>query len=65
MEDIDEVFDVQDVLDVGYTLEPLVCRYCGSLEVTFYQYVGDTHCAKCGAWQLGPESRRVEHELSD
>ena len=47
-----EQFDVQDVIDAGCTLEPLVCRNCGSTEVTFNQAIGDAHCATCGKWQL-------------
>jgi len=51
----DQTYDVQDIIDVGYNLDPLICRYCNSLEVTYYQDVGDAHCARCGAWQLYPE----------
>ena len=29
-------------------LEPLKCKFCGSLEVVFLQYVGDAQCAECG-----------------
>ncbi len=54
-----EIYDVQDALDVGYTLEPMACRYCGSFEVTFYQSIGDAHCAKCGGWQLHPEKEVI------
>ena len=49
------VYDVQDVVDAECTLEPLVCRFCHSQEVTFYQYIGDAHCARCGRWQLEEE----------
>ena len=46
-------YDVQDVIDRGYSLEPLKCRYCGKVgETTYYQYMGDAHCAVCGKWQL-------------
>lgn len=55
------VYDVQDVIDVGYTLEPLRCRFCGSHEVTFYQYIGDAFCETCGSWQLeGSNSKTCE-----
>lgn len=50
-----EVFDVQDVINAEYTLKPIKCRYCGSLEVVFMQYVGDAHCQACGRWQLTGE----------
>ena len=50
--------DVQDVINYGYTLEPLKCRACGSLEVTFMQYVGDASCASCGEWQLEPKENK-------
>ncbi len=47
-----EQFDVQDVIDAGYTLEPLVCRACGSIETVFNQAIGDAYCETCGEWQL-------------
>jgi hypothetical protein len=48
-----EQFDVQDVIDAGCTLEPLVCRSCQSTKVMFNQAIGDAYCATCGHWQLG------------
>ena len=45
-------FTVHDVIAVGYTLDPLVCLYCGSHEVVFMQYIGDAKCQECGKWQL-------------
>ena len=47
-----KTYDVQDILDVGYNLEPLECRYCKSQEVEFLQYMGDAYCSSCGRWQL-------------
>ncbi len=47
-----EQFDVQDVINAGCTLEPMICRVCGSLEVTFNQRIGDAYCESCGHWQL-------------
>lgn len=47
-----KTFDVQDVINAGYTLAPIKCRHCESLEVTFHQYIGDAYCAECGVWQL-------------
>ena len=46
-------YDVQDVINAECTLEPIKCRYCGSLEVDFNQYIGDAYCSHCGNWQLG------------
>ena len=46
-------YDVQDVINAEINLEPLKCRFCGSLEVSFFQYIGDASCAECGEWQLG------------
>ena len=52
---MEECYDIQEVIDREYNLEPLKCRHCGHIgEVTFYQYVGDAHCAVCGRWQLEP-----------
>ena len=48
-------YDVQDAIDLGYNLVPLVCRKCGSTEVTFNQYIGDACCDNCGEWQLDLE----------
>ena len=50
-----KIYDVQDVINVEYNLEPLQCRYCSSSEVAFYQYIGDAHCGNCGKWQLEEE----------
>lgn len=46
-------FTCGQVRAVGYTLEPLKCIFCGSLEVTFLQYVagGSGQCGTCGEWQ--------------
>ena len=53
-----ETFDVQDVINAGHNLEPLQCRFCGSLEVTFHQYIGDACCGDCGKWQLEEKKKR-------
>jgi len=46
-------YDVQDVINAGFTLEPLKCRKCGRIGYTvFLQYVGDAYCEYCGSWQL-------------
>lgn len=47
-----ETYTVTDIIKAGYTLKPLRCVFCRSLEVTYFQYIGDAHCAACGAWQL-------------
>lgn len=47
-----ETFTVHDIIAAEYTLEPLRCLHCGSLEVTFSQAVMDARCADCGRWQL-------------
>ena len=47
-----KTYDVQDVINAGYNLEPIKCRKCASLEVTFNQAMNDAHCAECGEWQL-------------
>ena len=45
-------YNVYDVLEAEFTLEPLVCLFCGSREVVFEQYVGDAYCQGCGKWQI-------------
>ena len=27
------------------------CVFCGSHEVTYHQYIGDSYCSECGEWQ--------------
>lgn len=49
-----KTYDVQDVIDAGYQLKPLECRYCGSTEVTFNSLIMDAHCGDCGRHQLEP-----------
>ena len=48
-----KTYTCDQVRAVGYTLEPLKCKFCGSLEVVFLQYVdgGSGHCEECGKWQ--------------
>ena len=47
-----KTYDVQDVINAECNVEPLECRYCGSLEVVYHQYIGDASCEECGEWQL-------------
>ncbi len=49
----EKTYTVDDVRAAGCNLEPLKCKKCGSLEVTFFQYIdgGSGHCAECGEWQ--------------
>ena len=50
-----KTYSVEEVIAAECTLEPMKCKFCGSLEVTFLQYVGDAHCDECGTWQLDGE----------
>jgi hypothetical protein len=45
-------YDVQDVINAECTLTPFRCRFCGSHEVVYHQYIGDASCQECGFWQL-------------
>ena len=45
-------YTVHDVIKAGYTLEPMICLYCGGTEVEYMQYISDAYCADCGRWQL-------------
>jgi ribosomal protein S27E len=45
-------YDVKDVINAEFNLEPLKCRHCGSYEVTYHDSQGDAYCAACGYWQL-------------
>lgn len=42
----------KDVIGACVNLEPLHCYFCDSKEVTFNQYIGDSHCGNCGEWQM-------------
>ncbi len=48
-----QTYTAEQVRQAEYMLEPIKCVYCGSLEVTFLQYVdgGSAQCADCGEWQ--------------
>jgi len=48
-------YSVEEVIAAECTLEPMECKFCGSLEVIFLQYVGDAYCEECGTWQLDEE----------
>lgn len=50
-------YDVQDVINAEFNLEPLVCRNCGSTEVIYHQYINDACCQMCGEWQLELEKK--------
>lgn len=50
-----EFYDVQDVINAEFNLEPIKCRFCGSLEVVYLQYIGDATCQMCRRWQLDKE----------
>ena len=50
--DTTKEYTVYDVMATEYNLEPMVCLYCGSNEVAYYQYQHDAHCESCGEWQL-------------
>ena len=46
-------YGVKDVKRAECNLEPIKCKFCGSLEVVYSQYVGDATCQECGKWQSG------------
>ena len=54
-----KTYDVSEVIEAGYNLTPIICRKCGSLEVTFNQGIGDAYCASCETWQLDIKKKRV------
>ncbi len=48
-----KTYDIQDVINAEFNLEPLKCRHCGqSGETTYHDGVGDAYCELCGKWQL-------------
>jgi ribosomal protein S27E len=51
-------YDIQDVINAEYNLEPLKCRHCKHIgKVTYYYTAKDAHCAVCGEWQLESENK--------
>lgn len=56
-----EFYDIEDVINAGYNLEPIKCRKCGSLEVEFLQYIGDATCSNCGSWQLEIKKKKGDN----
>ena len=46
-----KAYNVYDVMRAEISLEPMVCLFCGSSEVTYFQYQEDAHCGTCGKWQ--------------
>ena len=55
-------FNVYDVIEAEYNLEPLTCLFCHSQEVVFLQYVGDAICQDCGMWQLEESEETIQIE---
>ena len=54
-----EYYDIQDIINAGFTLFPIKCRNCSYIgEVTFNQHIGDGLCEKCGEWQLDHEVKK-------
>ena len=60
-----QAYTVHDVIAAECNLEPMVCLYCGSNEVTYHQYIGDASCGDCGKWQLNPEEEVLTDGLSN
>jgi ribosomal protein S27E len=50
-------YSVDDVRRAGFTLEPMVCKHCGSTEVVYEQYVDRATCQECGKDQDEPVKR--------
>ena len=46
-------YNVFDVHNAQFNLEPLECLFCGSEEVVYIQSVKDAVCECCGKWQIG------------
>ncbi len=46
-----DTYTAEDIFEAECNLEPLQCMKCGSLEVTYNQYIMDAFCADCGTWQ--------------
>lgn len=44
-------FFLQDVLDTGYSLEPLTCRFCGNRANNYDPGIHDSLCEHCGKFQ--------------
>lgn len=47
-----EGYTVEQVIAAGYTLEPMVCKFCGSNNLYYNQGLHDALCEDCGLWQI-------------
>ena len=48
-----QAYDIQDVINAEFNLEPMRCRHCNEVgETTYHDYAGDAYCELCGRWQL-------------
>jgi len=53
-------YTVEDVIAAECSLEPMVCKFCGSNEVVYDQYIVDAYCQDCGKWQLEEKDEQVQ-----
>jgi hypothetical protein len=47
------MYNVDDIVQAEYNLEPLICWHCGSEETVYNDVCGDAYCECCGLWQYG------------
>ena len=47
-----KTYTVEQVISAECNLEPIECKFCHSLEVTYDQYIRDALCGDCGKWQI-------------
>ena len=48
----EKTYSVKDCIQAQSLMDPIKCKYCGSLEVVYNQTIIDGKCQDCGAWQL-------------
>jgi len=50
-----KTYSVSDIHQAECTLDPMICIYCQSDEVTYNTQCKDAYCSDCGEWQSDDE----------
>lgn len=56
-------FTIEQLMQAGYTLAPLRCKFCGSLEVEYSSLSHDALCGTCGRWQIEDDDTYTDEQV--
>jgi len=48
----EQKYTIEQAMAVGYNLEPMYCKFCGAIDITYLPSVHDALCEYCGKWQI-------------